>query len=245
MQYMRIRQLVYGVLLAAMLTSCGGDEEKPPENYAFTSESLPAIGAGETIEGRTCTEQTDEETGALSYVYGGLESAGETVETYVNTLVSEYDCSVIDESGVKQQQTPDYTQDEGTVTVGKENENQDGILKLDIAWESGSCTVTPSVAEGVSITEAPMESLTVEEAIAQMERYTPAQLGLSGSSMEEYHVYAEDGYSMVDDTACFCMNLYETSAVGSNNIEGTYLLSVDGQKLYKLDRATNQVTELF
>lgn len=243
MRYVRIQQLLYGALLAAMLTGCGGDEEKPPEAYAFTSETLPAIGAGQEIEGMTCTEEVDEETGDLSYVYGGLEAAGETVQTYVDTLVSEYDCAIIDDSGVKQQ-APAYTEDAGTVIVGKENENQDGVLKLNIAWESDACTVTPSVAEDMTITEPPMESITVEEAIAQMERYSPAQLGLAGNSMDEYSIYAEDGYIMVDNTACFRINLYETSSVGSNDIEATYLLSVDGQKLYRLDRATQQVEEI-
>ena len=58
--------------------------------------------------------------------------------------------------------------------------------------------------------------------------------------MSEYLVYARDGYVMVDDQACFVMDIYDQK----HAIQETCLLTLDGKKLYRLDRATQQVTEL-
>ena len=73
----------------------------------------------------------------------------------------------------------------------------------------------------------------------------PEQLGLPGASMEEYEVLALEGTEMVDGRACYRMNVYNSNnAQNSNEFMGSYLMSLDGEHLYQLDPATDEIREL-
>ena len=74
-----------------------------------------------------------------------------------------------------------------------------------------------------------------------MTNCTPALLGLSGASMEEYEVYAEEGLVLVDSSPCLQLNVYSSTP---RQYRGCYLMTVDGAHLYQLDRDVSQVTEL-
>ena len=86
-----------------------------------------------------------------------------------------------------------------------------------------------------------VQALTVSEAIQRLKSCTPALLGLSGASMEEYEVYAEEGLVLVDSSPCLQLNVYSSTP---RQYRGCYLMTVDGAHLYQLDRDASQVTEL-
>ena len=56
-----------------------------------------------------------------------------------------------------------------------------------------------------------------------------------------YVICADEGYVMVDGQASFRMNVYDRS---TRTISGTYLLTLDGQHLYQLDRKENSIRQL-
>ena len=118
------------------------------------------------------------------------------------------------------------------------------MLQMKVEWSKDSCTVTPALVEGITVQDGAQNNLTVDEAVSQLESMTPQQLGLTGDSMAAYQAYAQEGYAMVDDISCFCINVYTLDGVGSHQIVGTYLVRVDGMGIYRLNRQTNQVEPL-
>ena len=232
--HMRLLALGGALLL---LTGCSGGGSSAPAEYAIGEDRLPALG-GEDAKTLKCTAQLDEETQMTSYVYSGLESGSETAQAYVDTLLAEWSCSVIDENGVKQPE-PTLSEESGELLVGKNTTDESGIFSLDLQWSADSCTVTPAVLEGETVTEQAEveEALTVEEAVARIEQLPAEKLGLEEVA-GEYSAYSEDGYVMVDDKPCFRINCYDKEG----RLLGTYLLSTDGKSLYQLDREQDQVS---
>ena len=101
--------------------------------------------------------------------------------------------------------------------------------------------MAPVYAAELRITQPSVQALTVSEAIQRLKSCTPALLGLSGASMEEYEVYAEEGLVLVDSSPCLQLNVYSSTP---RQYRGCYLMTVDGAHLYQLDRDASQVTEL-
>ena len=63
--------------------------------------------------------------------------------------------------------------------------------------------------------------------------------------MGDYDVIPMDGTQMVDGKPCICMYVYSNHNLPqSNEYMGSYLMSLDGEHLYRLDPNSNQVTEL-
>ena len=74
--------------------------------------------------------------------------------------------------------------------------------------------------------EPEKEPIGVTAAVATLKAMTPEELGVPEG--ETYTVYADDGYIMVDDEACYRLKLYRRTAVDTREIVGTYLMSLDG-----------------
>lgn len=131
-------------------------------------------------------------------------------------------------------------------------EAPDMVLTVRITWSEGQCVVTADEMEG-KVTSPPPEnvpgmtpSIGVREAEDQLKAMAPADLGLSGTSMADYEVMAQNGIEMVnDDERCIRIDVYNGST-GPNpyEFEGTYLMSVNGAHLYRLNPMTNQLEEL-
>lgn len=120
-----------------------------------------------------------------------------------------------------------------------------------ITWSPGVCVVTADEEEGKvtspppSAAQRPNQSISIWDAEERLEAMNPAQLGLTGASMDEYEVIPMDGTQLVDGNACICMYVYSNdNAAHSNMYMGSYLMSLDGEHLYRLDPNTNEVTEL-
>ena len=227
-----------GIGVCLMLAGCGA--QPLPTTYEVGQDTLPAFGTTEEqFQGKIADTQTDEETGVSNYTYTELVSGVQAVKTYVDVMDTEYGCQVIDQEGVIQE-TPDFSQAEGEVLIGKNLESEEGIFQLNLQWTENTCEVVVSKGEG-QVSQAKVESISMEEAVDMLQKASPQELDLPGESMEDYVICADVGYVMVDGQASFRMNVYDRS---TRTISGTYLLTLDGQHLYQLDRKENSIRQL-
>lgn len=75
-------------------------------------------------------------------------------------------------------------------------------------------------------------SMTPGDAVSYLMGLSPSALGLPGDSMNEYHVYYQDGTAKVDNETCIRLQVYEISPPeGSNSFVGSFLLSSDKGKI--------------
>ena len=110
-------------------------------------------------------------------------------------------------------------------------------------------TPAPEGLEDEPPVEKPVDivvSMTTSESISYFRSLPPEALGLPGESMDEYDIFASEHLILVDDVPCKEFHVYSISGrAGTNHVEGLYLLTQRGaRKIYKLDEATNTVTEL-
>ena len=120
-----------------------------------------------------------------------------------------------------------------------------------ITWAPGVCVVTADEQEGLVTLPAndtvPSANHSVSQHSAKqiLQEMTPAELELPGESMDEYEVLPMDGTVLVDDRACIRLYVYsDDNRPNSNEIMGSYLMSIDGEHLYKMDDVTNEIREL-
>lgn len=149
-----------------------------------------------------------------------------------------------------QSAAPDSTQplDGDDETEPQEEEPEGEVYLLEVLWSMDSLAVVTSQVPGV-ITSPPLSesdyyhssSMGMHDAQEYLESLDPAQLGLSGESMDEYEVMIVDGAVIVGDVPCTRLNVYSNNnATNSNEFMGCYLVSKDGLHLYRLDTMTNK-----
>lgn len=134
---------------------------------------------------------------------------------------------------------------------GAPEETPGRLLTVAISWSEGTCIVVADEAEGI-ITDPPepdpvepVQSMSLLEAVDYLSGLQPAALGLPGASMEDYQVFALDGAVMVDGKPCMRLRIYELDEQGRvAEIAGSYFLSGDGRRLYRMDTDSNTITEL-
>jgi hypothetical protein len=220
-----------------------------PQEYGFEEEKVEAP----VMEGATAFTQEKVEGGAV-YTYTGLTEPGQASADYAAALTEgETPFSVVTSQFVLTDD-PDYTKEAGSVYLARDAvvEGSVCVLRLDWDLETQSCTVTTMTEEG-QVTEPSPEpiggssggSLTVAGAVDYVKSFTPTQLGLEGSSMEEYRVYAQDGSVYVDGMPCLRVKVCSADSERQfNNIAGNYLITGDKRHLYSLDEVTGTVEEL-
>lgn len=223
---------------ALLLTSCGGKAE-PPQEYTLGEDTLPSLTALVEQEGVEFEESAGEDD-VVTYVYSKLEHSGEAAKTYTETLEKDYDCTIATDS--KTSGAPDFTASSGQALAARALEDSDQLFLLTIQWEDDACSVTPTLADQDAMPqEAEQQLVTMEEVIDLLEKKTPAALNLTGTSMEEYLVYAQEGLVHLDDQAALLLNVY---AATDHQYRASYLVTVPAMKVYQLNRATGEVTAL-
>ena len=99
----------------------------------------------------------------------------------------------------------------------------------------------PTPEEPKPAAPAPMDTAAAMDRFAAM---SPESLGLEGESMSEYRYYATGKTITVDGIKCREIMVYSVSgSAGTNDIEGRYLLSMDGRKVFR-DAGERSIVEI-
>lgn len=226
------------LLAVLLLTSCGGSKKEPPAEYTLGEDSLPSLTALVTLDDVKYEETTGEDD-TVTYVYSQLSSGGETVEEYTKALESDYECTIATDS--KTSGAPDFTASSGQALAAQQLEDSEQLFLLTIEWEDTSCSITPSLADADAMPKEEPQTITMDQAVKKLEGMTPSALGLTGSSMEEYLIYCQEGTVYLDNQPCLLLNAY---AATDHQYRGSFLLTVPAMQIYKLDRATGEASPL-
>lgn len=104
--------------------------------------------------------------------------------------------------------------------------------------EESSGLVAEGSSSGITQEESPepqLHMMTVDEAVDFFMNLDPSLLGLPGDSMDKYQVYPTEKAVPVDGLPYMKLIVYGEGSAGTNNPEGTFLLSRDGARLYQLE----------
>ena len=182
---------------------------------------------------------------AVGYRYEGLSDAGTLVSAYTALLTSpDLGFDIVDGALVRAD-APDFSVVSGDVNLAHRAAEADKVMLLRLTWAAGSCTVVTDTPEG-EITDPPApEGMTMEEALDYVRGLPPSLLGLEGSSMEDYRIYALDGMALINGIPCIPVSVYRTAEdTDTNVVEGSFFLSSDQSRIYRLDTATGTVEEV-
>ena len=145
---------------------------------------------------------------AVAYRYEGLSGAGTLVSAYTAVLTSpDLGFDIVDEA-LCRADAPDFSAESGDVNLAHRGAEAGKVMRLQLTWAAGTCTVVTDAPEG-EITDPPApEGMTMEEALDYVRGLPPALLGLEGSSMEDYRIYALDGMALIDGIPCIPVGVY-------------------------------------
>lgn len=241
------------VLALCLLTACGENQEEEvqlqedqtlvPNAYFVGSESIIAV---QPEAGVMLTGLNAEDDGTLVYTYSGFAAVNESVQKYVEMLIStSHGFSVVDGETFHPAAMPDYTSAEGTVTLSKPSDN-DKITVVRVDWYDNQCVASIGVKEAPVIeppepqtsingNKNPSHGLSHTGAVDYLKGLHPSVLELEGDSMADYNIYIMTGFTYVDGEACLRVKICSSdNAMGTNVHEGTYFMSGNGEHIYRL-----------
>ena len=219
-------------------------EEITPEPPAEPEEGGEEAGeeAGDAAAG------TEEASTKILYRYEGLKNPAGLVSAYA-ALMSTEDAgfSVVDETLLRVG-LPEELSAQGSLQLARnvpkaEDGTGGGVHSLLLSWGGSECSVTLDTPEGRVHDPKPEAAAPAgpKWSLSDLESVHPSKLGLPGESMEDYTLIPQEGSVRIAGTGSVAMrvNIYGQDS----QIAGIYFLANDG-KLYKLDEATNAVSEL-
>lgn len=243
--------------------------KKGVEAYVVGEDSVPSLdtileeGDGELIAlrspGRYFTGDTSGTEERYTYIYE-LNSFADVMDRYLDVVMgSEYGLYITDENYVVQEERPELQDAEGALVLARNAAVPEGaepgeaqVFQLVIGWSEASANMAVRVStaagrisfpkkeeEGPSNTQEP-SSVSIQ--MEQLRSMPPSQLGLPGSSMDNYTIFPVDGFVKVNEQDCRRFILYEKDRPGS--IAGTYFFSVDQEHIYVLNPNDNSVSTI-
>lgn len=145
--------------------------------------------------------------------------------------------------------TPDFTQRAGTVALAKKASGTDKIFMIMVDWNYYGSVVLVYEEEG-TLWIAPKKStqaktsITINEAVNYLETRTPSQLGLDGTSMEEYSVFTSEGLVIVNGVTYRQFTITKNPVNGNGSVfGGNYLIDTEGNT-YAINQLTGTITPL-
>lgn len=221
--------------------------EKTDAGEEDSGENAEAEDAGDKSAGEEPAVPT-----AVTYRYEGLSSPGTLASVYTTLMtLDDIGFSQVDEELVRIKEPEALAVEAGSVRLAK-NAPEDGkAMSIQLEWTEELCTVTADLVDGrVKNPPEPVSpmgpmGMSADQIMDYMGTLNPSVLGLEGATMEEYDLLMQDGSVLIDGNPCVRVNAYRiNSETGTNEIGGNYFLSLDGSHLYRLDVASNSVTEL-
>lgn len=227
----------------------GGEEV---QDATISLDTLLEEGEGELIARRSPEKPKGDESSNVdtryTYIYE-LTNPAEVMNRYLDAVLGgEQGFSLVGEDYViLDEQRPELQDAEGVLILARPSVVEGHIFQLVIGWSQASANlaVRVSAPEGAVTKPEPEpepEPTSVSEQMEQLRSMTPAELGLAGTSMDNYTIFPVDGFVTVNGQECRRFNLYPQGDTGS--IAGTYFLSTDKQHVYVLDPNTNTVSTI-
>ena len=202
------------------------EEEEPAVDEA-TDQSTEEDAAEEPVE-----------TTAVAYRYEGLKDHRAMITSYAN-LLSLKDVGFVYVDGLMYETTaPNFGTAEGEAHLVQKAPEEGMIYSVQLRWSEENCIVTVDHREGaieIPPTPAPVDPMSLSEAYAYFTALAPSDLGLEGTTMDDYHVYTLDGAVLVDGHPCVHLRVYSVTAGGTNEIAGEYFITADKAHIYKWD----------
>lgn len=224
------------VSLAALAATEEGEEDSADSE---APEELDAEASDEEASG-------EEEGAALkAYRYEGMVAPAAMVSAYAALLTTEdMGCLYADNTLRETGEAPDFDGETGAVYLirrlgAAEDSEEEQAAALCVRWEPGLCIVTLELVPA-SMTQPPkadpMPALTFTTAVERIKHMSPRALELEGESMADYRVYARDGLVLINDQSCMRIDVCQVDErIGTNVIAGSYYLSSDGLRLYRME----------
>lgn len=247
-----------------LLTACGGDAG-PLEAYTL-GESGETVVALDSIlaEGEAMMASVDTPTEeaiqaglepSYTYHYRQMEDPAALAARYIGVLRGEQGFTPIDDQNRQLAEEPNLETLTGSLTLAKKSEAEADAKKLSrvvVGWSEYAVSVQVSQADGRILPPPEPEKETVEGEVSQptsmMEQLdyfnglNPEKLGLVGNDMNDYKVYPQQGWVLVDGISCREIMVYlEDVKDGTNVYMGTFFLSSDLEHMYKKESAGNLV----
>ena len=232
------------------------EEQEVPAAESVEKTDAGEENSGEDAEAEDAGDKSAEEEPAVptavTYRYEGLSSPGTLASVYTTLMtLDDIGFSQVDEELVRIKEPEALAVEAGSVRLAK-NAPEDGkAMSIQLEWTEELCTVTADLVDGrVKNPPEPVSpmgpmGMSADQIMDYMGTLNPSVLGLEGATMEEYDLLMQDGSVLIDGNPCVRVNAYRIdSETGTNEIGGNYFLSLDGSHLYRLDVASNSVTEL-
>lgn len=222
------------------------------EDTTISLDTILVEGEGELIALRSPEKPKGNESSNVNtrytYIYE-LTNPAEVMNRYLDAVLGgDQGFSLVSEDYViLDEQRPELQDEEGVLILARPSVVEGHVFQLVIGWSQASANlaVRASAPEGAITKPEPEpepEPTSVSEQMEQLRSMTPAELGLSGSSMDDYTIFPVDGFVMVNGQECRRFNLYPKGDTGS--IAGTYFLSTDKQHVYVHDPGTDTVSTI-
>ena len=240
-----------------LLTACGGDEG-PLEVYTLgEGEGSPTVVALDTIlaEGEAVLTSIDAPTDVAvqaglqlshTYHYRQMEDPAALAARYIGLLRGEQGFTPIDKENRQLAEEPDLETLSGELILGKKMETSDDtrkIYRVIVGWSEYAVAVQVAQADGRILpppepekeaAEAAPQPTSMMEQLEFFKGLDPEKLGMVGNDMNDYMVYPQQGWVLVDGISCREIMVYLADAKRGDNVYmGTFFLSSDNRNMYK------------
>ena len=247
------------LLLAALVLLAGCKKEEAMEVYDLGESTEDTVVALDSLlyEGEAILSSIDAPTDAAiaeqlevsrTYHYQKMDDPAALAERYIRVLMkSEQGFVPIDDENHRLEEEPVTDILAGSVTLGKAAAatTEDGgsrILRVVVGWSEYAVAVQVAYIDGKILPPVKEEEAGEEEnkptAMSEQLDYfnslDPGKLGLEGDDMNDYMVFPQQGWVLVDGVSCRKMNVYLQDVKTATNVfMGTFYLSSDMSQLYQ------------
>lgn len=225
------------------------EEKNKKEDEPDASSSEASSSSQPATSDPAASSAGDVPADGAAYAYTKLEETGDIVSRYAAFLTgADVGFSVSDGQGAEAE-PPDYTQAQGEVFMTRPSVVEDHLLQVSVSWEEEAIYITLTRPEGAAQPEEEPEpeNMTNDDLINYLKGLSPARLGLTGQSMNDYQLYPQDGAVRVNGVPCRKVQVYHLRIPDDgdqdeefNEIAGIYLITGDCQHIYRLENGTVQ-----
>lgn len=211
-------------------------------------------------EGSSSSSSAEPDPGVATYTYiYDTVTPAALVDRYLDAVLGgEEKFVLVDDTYLHLEERPVLEDAVGSVTIARPSVQEGHVFQMVIGWSDASALTfrtsapegkihEPEKDNGVGLGSQVVETVPLTTQIETIRGLSPSQLGLDGTTMDEYDIYPVEGFVKVDDFDCRRFNIYvtRTSSGGAYpDLAAAVMLSTDQKHIYWLDPVSNVVTEL-